>query len=508
MSTSTSQVAASAVVDSVVIKILHAHSFARTSSQALSVLSNILARYLVLVASACGQYAELAGRSRPSASDVVACLNELGTDVDELSGYCSNEGVDLSRYAASSVKRLDDLAEFKSYLLEGIPPPQTYPPLSPRPSRPPSRSSSVEYDDDDDVHVYEPVPLRSPTPEEFGYGLNFLPPLPGALEPRPASPPPVPEQVKLERPRSPLPQHIASTAGADYTTQIPYADSVLAAAPPWHLPNPPSSFLSSSSSKSQAAAAAAAARFPTPSPQQALLSAYHHILTHPVDQVAPPNPAKHKVAMSLLAQIQSNTRWDAPTTLYGNIVPCPPRVTSISPSYPVALSTLEDIRAGKEVDEKKSMLPPAPPRHVFSSERPVYLASQQGSRLPELARQVLPGSVQARTTRLTHPPVLQRGSQKLIYGPGISAPWNSSLAGGGPTGQQQQQPQKQQPQPSKGGEDSLANGRETPSFTLPDAQMFATWDYEVKRYQDPLSRRGRVVGAPFPQKRASGMTSG
>ncbi|KAI6118105.1 hypothetical protein F5141DRAFT_1096166 [Pisolithus sp. B1] len=503
MSTSTSQVAASAVVDSVVIKILHAHSFARTSSQALSVLSNILARYLVLVASACGQYAELAGRSRLSASDVVACLNELGTDVDELSGYCSNEGIDLSRYAASSAKRLDDLAELKSYLLEGIPPPQEYPPLSPRPSRPPSPSSSVEYGDEEDGNYEnEPVPPRSPSPEAFGYGLDFLPPLPGTSEPRPASPPPIPEQVKMERPPSPLPQHIASTAGADYTTQVPYADSVLATAPPWHLPNPPPSFLSSSSSKSQAAAAA---RFPTPSPQQALLSAYHHILTHPVTQVAPPNPAKHKVAMSLLAQIQSNTRWDAPTTLYGNIVPCPPRVTSIGPTYPVALSTLEDIRAGKEIDEKKSLLPPAPARPVFSCERPVYLASQQASRLPELARQVLPGSVQARTTRLTHPPVLQRGSQKLIYGPGISAPWNSSLASGGPAGQQQSQPQ---PQPSKSGEDSLTNGRETPSFTLPDAQMFATWDYEVKRYQDPLSRRGRVVGVPFPQKWASGMTSG
>ncbi|KAI6030275.1 hypothetical protein EDC04DRAFT_3115352 [Pisolithus marmoratus] len=501
MSTPTSQIAAApAIVDSVVIKILHAHSFARTSSQALSVLSNLLSRYLVLVASACGQYAELAGRSRLSPSDIVACLNELGTDVDELSGYCSTEGIDLSRYAASSAKRLDDLAEFKSYLLEGIPPPQEYPPLSPPPSRPSSRSSSVTRDEDDS----EPVPPRSPSPEEFGYGLDFLPPLPGASQPRPASPPPVPEPVKIERPPSPLPQHIASsTAGADYTTQVPYADSVLASAPPWHLPNPHSSFLASSSSSSKTQAAAAA-RFPTPSPQQALLSAYHHILTHPVTQVGSPNPAKHKVAMSLLAQIQSNSRWDSPTTLYGNIVPCPPRVTSISPSYPIALSTLEDIRAGKDVDEKKSMLPPAPARPVFSSERPVYLASQQGSRLPELARQVLPGAVQARTTRLTHPPVLQRGPQKLIYGPGISAPWNSSLASGAPAGQQQQQ----QPQPSKGGEDSLANGRETPSFALPDAQMFATWDYEVKRYQDPLSRRGRVVGVPHPQKRASGMTSG
>lgn len=503
--TTTSHIATSAIVDTIVIKILHAHSFTRTSSQALSVLSNLLTRYLVLIVSACGQYAELAGRSRLSASDVVACLNELGTDVDELSGYCSTEGIDLSRYAASSAKRLDDLAEFKSYLLEGIPPPQEYPPLSPRPSRPPSRSSSVAHGDVDDVDDNidnEPivVPLRIPSPEESGYGLSFLPPLPGATQPRSPSPTPAPapEPIKIERPPSPLPQHIASTTGADYATQVPYADSVLASAPPWHLPNRPPP-----PSKPQATA-----RFPTPSPQQALLSAYHHILTHPVHQPAPPNPAKHKVAMALLSQIQSNPRWDAPTTLYGNIVPCPPRVTTISPSYPIALSTLEDIRAGKDVDEKKAMLPPAPARPVFSSDRPVYLASQQASRLPELARQVLPGTVQARTTRLTHPPVLQRGSQKLIYGPGISAPWNSSLAsGGGPAGQQQQQqPSKQS---SKGGEDNTsANGKETPAFSLPDAQMFATWDYEVKRYQDPLSRRGRVVGVSQPQKRTSGMTSG
>jgi len=215
--------------------------------------------------------------------------------------------------------------------------------------------------------------------EEF---LNFLPPLPDASQPRPASPVPAPQEpVKMERPSSPLPQHVASATAADYATQVPYADSVLASAPSWHLPGPPPSL---ASSKMQSV------RFPTPSPQQALLSAYHHILTHPISQVGPANPAKHKVAMALLAQIQSNSRWDAPSTLYGNVVPCPPRVSAIGPSYPVSISTLEDIKAGKEVDEKKPTLPPAPPRAVFSSDKLVFLASQQASRIPELARQVLP----------------------------------------------------------------------------------------------------------------------
>jgi len=43
---------------------------------------------------------------------------------------------------------------------------------------------------------------------------------------------------------------VASATGADYATQVPYADSVLASAPPWHLPGRP---LSLSSSKMQSA---------------------------------------------------------------------------------------------------------------------------------------------------------------------------------------------------------------------------------------------------------------
>jgi histone H3/H4 len=111
--TMASQAAAAVILDSVVIKILHAHSFARTSSQATSVISNLLSRYLVLVASACGQYAELAGRSKLSVHDLIACLGELGTNPDELSEYMSTEGVELSRYASSSAKRLDDLADMR-----------------------------------------------------------------------------------------------------------------------------------------------------------------------------------------------------------------------------------------------------------------------------------------------------------------------------------------------------------------------------------------------------------
>ncbi|KIJ60429.1 hypothetical protein HYDPIDRAFT_98718 [Hydnomerulius pinastri MD-312] len=491
-----SQAAASAVLDSVTIKILHAHSFARTSSQASSVLSNLLSRYLILVASACGQYAELAGRSRLSVHDLLACLGELGTNMDELSEYCSTEGVELSRYASSSAKRLDDLADIRGYLGEGLAHeddaiPLTYAPLPEDELEVGSEEDEVEEASEDEV-MEDGDAVPSATADMFAepasyrwhptspYTPDFLPPFPDASRPQSPSPTPTPHPIKMERPPSPLPQHIASATAADYVTQVPYTDSVLATTPQWHLPSQPPSLRKSR---------AQTVRFPTPSTQQALLSAYHHILTHPVSQPGPPNPAKHKVALALVSQVQTNTRWDVPETLYANIVPCPPRVTAIGPSYAIPHSALEDIRAGKDVEkelEKKSLLPAAPPRPVFSNDRPVFLASQQSSRIPELARQVLPGSVLARTSRLTHPPILQRGSQKLYYGSGVPAPWNSSPFGASGA------------QGGKGGDDSnsMANGREAPSFTLPDAQMFATWEYEAKHCQEPLfaGRRGRTSG--------------
>ncbi|KAG1822204.1 hypothetical protein EV424DRAFT_1399340, partial [Suillus variegatus] len=40
--------------------------------------------------------------------------------------------------------------------------------------------------------------------------------------------------------------------------------------------------------------------------------------------------------------------------------------------------------------------------------------------LPNPACQILPPSVLTRTTHLAHPPVLQRGNQKLYYGSGVN----------------------------------------------------------------------------------------
>ena len=91
---------------------------------------------------------------------------------------------------------------------------------------------------------------------------------------------------------------------------------------------------------------------------------------------------------------------------------------------------------------------------------------------------------------MTYPPILNRGAQKLTYGPGIAAPWNS-----GPT----------PPLPSttpipngvKGANSATVKNEEkdAPPKPLPDARLYATWNWEEKSYREPLlppARRPRV----------------
>ncbi|KAG1875749.1 hypothetical protein F4604DRAFT_711211 [Suillus subluteus] len=87
-----------------------------------------------------------------------------------------------------------------------------------------------------------------------------------------------------------------------------------------------------------------------------------------------------------------------------SFVPCPPRVAVIDPSYLVPQLTLDEVHAGK--DDKESHNRPifssAPRRPVFCADKPVFLVSQQSSRLPDLAHQILPCS-HARRVSHVHP---------------------------------------------------------------------------------------------------------
>jgi hypothetical protein len=98
-------------------------------------------------------------------------------------------------------------------------------------------------------------------------------------------------------------------------------------------------------------------------------------------------------------------------------------------------------------------------------------------------------SVHVRTTRLSHPTVLTGNGQKLIYGSGVPAPWNAAST----------PPVAATPtvnKPKDGTVNGISNNnkpKETPK-TLPDATLFATWDYDKKDFRQPLvpGRRGRV----------------
>ena len=91
-----------------------------------------------------------------------------------------------------------------------------------------------------------------------------------------------------------------------------------------------------------------------------------------------------------------------------------------------------------------------------------------------------------RTTRLPHPPPLKRGTELLKYGRPVEAPWNFT---NNPT---QHQPVNR----DKKTVGTLQNGKikEEAPPSLPDAQFWATWDFEHKSFREPLSFKKRVGG--------------
>lgn len=80
--------------------------------------------------------------------------------------------------------------------------------------------------------------------------------------------------------------------------------------------------------------------------------------------------------------------------------------------------------------------------------------------------------------------MLYRGTKTLTYGPGIPAPWNSNtnigpdgISAGGPLASK---------------DAAVANGKDGPARQLmPDARLFATWDYDTKDFRVPLASSAR-----------------
>lgn len=221
---------------------------------------------------------------------------------------------------------------------------------------------------------------------------DFLPPFPVPNEhsnpPSPDNAPAaLPTLLRTQEALSPLPQVSTTTSSADYLTPVPYTSSSLSSAPVWHLPQPPASFDFPSQPS----------RLATPQIQPSLLGAYHHILTNP-----PPshgnagNPARHRVALALLAQTENNPRWEPADTLFGLSSPNAPRVTTMPPSYPIAkqppINSLGDMGKTDTKAEEINKIP-LPPLSNFPVTAQEYIApsmSTQGSRLPEVTHSVLP----------------------------------------------------------------------------------------------------------------------
>ncbi|KAF5353324.1 hypothetical protein D9756_008101 [Leucocoprinus leucothites] len=303
----------------------------------------------------------------------------------------------------------------------------------------------------------------------------------------------------------PLTQAMTASATSDYFVQVPYHQSSLSSVPEWHLPTLPPASSSSSRRKTSTPA------LPTLQTEPALFKAYHHILTHRPPASPPPSTiSRHKVAMAFLSQTQNTPRWDSPDTLFSTVAPCPPRLAVIGPSFPVAIS---DPAINGKVDsstkDKEFRFPPTIPRPVAGMERLTPLLGHQTNRIQDLASHVLPPVVMNRITRLAHPPVLNRGTKPLLYGRGIPAPWNShalpSSDGGGipPTpisaSGKDKNKNKDKDRDAESGDNG--NGEKPSKPLLPDAQLFATWDFETKDYKAPLptshhSHAGTVTLGP------------
>lgn len=103
----------SKLLESATQRTLHANNFARSSSQASHVLTDLLSRYLSLLTTSCAQYAQQAGRSGLTIDDALLALEEMGVSLDDLNEYCEVEGKDLGRYSNSTARRAEELAEIK-----------------------------------------------------------------------------------------------------------------------------------------------------------------------------------------------------------------------------------------------------------------------------------------------------------------------------------------------------------------------------------------------------------
>lgn len=82
--------------------ILRAHDFSKCSSTATDTIVDLLSRFLELVATSTGEYAQLAGRDSANIFDGISALEEVGFGVEETLKWCRRDGPFLSNYRSAS----------------------------------------------------------------------------------------------------------------------------------------------------------------------------------------------------------------------------------------------------------------------------------------------------------------------------------------------------------------------------------------------------------------------
>ncbi|KIY47643.1 hypothetical protein FISHEDRAFT_74447 [Fistulina hepatica ATCC 64428] len=515
--------AAQRLVETSVHRILHAYSFSRASSVATASLGDLFSRYLLLLASTCSNYAQHAGRPHLTIYDALKAFEELGVSLDELTDYAHTDAADVvkANYNYASERRVADLTEMRAYLDDGIPQgvndaiPLVYATYD---------DNEENYSSNEEDLSPSASPIASPssprkrlrrddwnTPD---YIPDFLPPFPH--NDHGPSPDAVPPEVEVNVTSAPLEagpsapaRHEESTAGlptmttasttSDYLTPVPYEQSSLSRLPESHLPVRPSHIRSRLRPTLQEGFL---------KPEMSLLTAYHHILvTAPKSQTPTSNytPGRHKTLLALLTLIsQQNPRFELADTLYAAVAPCLPRVSTVGATHPIVLGNS---------GPKDFKFPTVMRRSIAGADSGgiASLVSMQESRLHSLARAVLNPALQTRTTKLTHPSLLKLPSgRELVYGNGIPAPWNR------PPGSAPIKTPVKIENKGKGKGKAVAKSKTTskrprddddydydddedddliyrdeeeedaPAQALPDAILWATWDWTKKDYRHPL----------------------
>ncbi|WWC87262.1 uncharacterized protein L201_002150 [Kwoniella dendrophila CBS 6074] len=452
--------------------------FASTSSSASVTLSNVLSKYLRLVASTCIERANLSGREKVSAIDVVDALDSLGVRIGELIDWTADQDGDylngnhldnLQDYLKEGLSQEDGLAhmrlvpeeeleEFEQDEEEGYQEHDN--------ARVKHEGEDVEMDEnhtldvkkeadlEDDLDV-KPFIYRHKSPD-----LSWLPPLPNsttlnsssqATQPTTASTSTDPIAISSDESSS-LPTPTQSIADR-YRKPISYSSSQLSQAHPFH--DPPNSYKGNLNTS------------PTSLPN--LISTYSAIQNEP--SIALRQTDLRRQATELLRQSICNVDQYSPLPTLSSIIP-QVKSSSIVPSHSDILPT--------------KLLPINPSSSA---------AEQGGGKIlnglvNRIKSQNLPLNLKERLTSLRPPLPQIKNDQPIFYNDPIKAPDNLSLL---------KFKGKHQPTTNNNNDDNEEddnNGQKNPENGLKQIWLKQTWDSGprgLEKWSKPNLPKGKKV---------------